>query len=508
MMASLSDQIDRLARTTRAIQATAATIAPPSQSSGPFTSAVLTTHLSDLIRDVDPSELGLFRLVNNPSDNSYERDGRGPQVRRTEFPGATPLKKHVSRRDEVRDVEPEVYAHAALKYIERYEPIRPMPRAYDQIVTILERLELVRSNIQSLNATLEKVSTAEKVAPTKVRVEQEEQKIKDLQARVAELAQKKESHQASVQLPKKKLEQQQPVKVLAPPSPVSSPQEDKFWGAPAEPSRVLRFTDNLLDEEVNLGDVSSASFGSPLPGGSEFKPLKLFADIAVSDDDDSVEPTVASFAQSPRTKELIVEDEPDETHPEPIYSKSLSSQEGTSQAVTPVSMVSTNEQDTGDTARTNPREKKPKVDEEVQRIVSKIWLTMADILPPPSHTSTSAADPLAADETLSYLRTLSTQTPAPESPIASTVSSVTGDGTNAPTFQQIQIAFLLMLLLSASPHYSMPLNDVKENLTHKAKSSGVTVAGQSATKVLYTCIAKRLLRIDRGGRAQIVKFDI
>jgi len=64
------------------------------------------------------------------------------------------------------------------------------------------------------------------------------------------------------------------------------------------------------------------------------------------------------------------------------------------------------------------------------------------------------------------------------------------------------------MLLSATPNYSMSLHDVKETLTLKAKSSGVAIVGQSATRVLYNCIAKRLVKIDRGGREQVVKFDI
>lgn len=54
----------------------------------------------------------------------------------------------------------------------------------------------------------------------------------------------------------------------------------------------------------------------------------------------------------------------------------------------------------------------------------------------------------------------------------------------------------------------MPLNTVKENLGLKAKSCGVTAAGTGPTKVLFTCMGKRLVKIDRGGGEQIVKFDV
>jgi len=64
------------------------------------------------------------------------------------------------------------------------------------------------------------------------------------------------------------------------------------------------------------------------------------------------------------------------------------------------------------------------------------------------------------------------------------------------------------MLLSATPHYSLPLNQVKENLALKAKTSGLSVAGQGTTRILYGCVAKRLVKIDRSGREQVVKFDV
>jgi len=112
-MASLSDQIDRLTRNTRSIKVTAAQTAKAPTT---FTRAVLETHLGDLIRDIDPSELGLFSLVEGPSNASEAPD---PQIKRTEFPGATPLKRRQARPEVKQEIEPEVYAHAALKYIEQ-----------------------------------------------------------------------------------------------------------------------------------------------------------------------------------------------------------------------------------------------------------------------------------------------------------------------------------------------------------------------------------------------------
>lgn len=126
-MASLSDQIDRLSRNTRAIKGTAALTAaidsahsgPSAAVAGPFTRAVLTTHLGDLIRDIDPSELGLFTL------QAPAQDARAPSashISRAEFTGATPLRKPPPRRDDApkpNDAEPETYANAALRCIDR-----------------------------------------------------------------------------------------------------------------------------------------------------------------------------------------------------------------------------------------------------------------------------------------------------------------------------------------------------------------------------------------------------
>ncbi|SRR6266511_942296 len=120
-MASLSDQIDRFTQNTRAIKAASSQTAKPDTTLSVFTQAVLYTHLGDLIRDIDPSELGLFTLVENPT-NPYDKDARSagdPRVTRAQFPGATPLKRRPLRHDPNPEIEPETYAHAALKYIEQ-----------------------------------------------------------------------------------------------------------------------------------------------------------------------------------------------------------------------------------------------------------------------------------------------------------------------------------------------------------------------------------------------------
>jgi hypothetical protein len=52
----------------------------------------------------------------------------------------------------------------------------------------------------------------------------------------------------------------------------------------------------------------------------------------------------------------------------------------------------------------------------------------------------------------------------------------------------------------------MSLQKVKEVLADKAQGS--LAAGRGTTSVLYGCVAKRLVRIDRGGGEQVVRFDL
>jgi hypothetical protein len=120
-MPSLTDRIDRLTRTIKSVKDSASAIAQHNHS-GPFTRAVLAVPLGDLIRDIDPSELGLFSLVPPPRVNT--QPGPPKEVTRVEVVSATPLRKHPSaqRRDVLlpsKEPEPEVFAEAALKYIDR-----------------------------------------------------------------------------------------------------------------------------------------------------------------------------------------------------------------------------------------------------------------------------------------------------------------------------------------------------------------------------------------------------
>ena len=125
-MPTLLDHIDRFSYTAQLIQTAARNASEPLPS--PYVRAVLRTPLGDLARDVDTSELGLFTLVPHASAPTASGDEPGASaaqkgsIARVEFPGATPLRKPAGTSKHSRreiDKEPEVYAQAALKYLDR-----------------------------------------------------------------------------------------------------------------------------------------------------------------------------------------------------------------------------------------------------------------------------------------------------------------------------------------------------------------------------------------------------
>jgi hypothetical protein len=80
--------------------------------------------------------------------------------------------------------------------------------------------------------------------------------------------------------------------------------------------------------------------------------------------------------------------------------------------------------------------------------------------------------------------------------------------TQSPTSQQVLTAHLLIALLEATPQYSLPLAKVKEILSARGEKGSAVIGSGASTRVLYGCVAKRLVRIDRGGGEQIVRFDV
>ena len=71
----------------------------------------------------------------------------------------------------------------------------------------------------------------------------------------------------------------------------------------------------------------------------------------------------------------------------------------------------------------------------------------------------------------------------------------------------------MLLALPTAPSQSQSLRVLKEDLTQKAASIGTNtgaalIGGSAVTKPLYGCVAKRLLKIERGAGEQVVKFDL
>ncbi|KAJ6607781.1 hypothetical protein B0H10DRAFT_2070406 [Mycena sp. CBHHK59/15] len=426
--------IDRLVTNTQAIRVSAQTSSLPTH----FTRAVLDTPLGDLIRDIEPAELGLFT----------------PQLARVEFHGPAPRRKQ----------DPEVYAQAAFTYIDRYHAIRPMPRAHTQVVGILEQLAAARKSIRVLTDTLNQVQPSE----IKPLADQEELRVQQLQAKLEDLKKRRDVLAASAaqSKPRKRLLRPKP----EPPS------------TPVPAGRTLRFTDKLLmDEHLDVADISVTS---PLP------PTRI--------------QERASFMEEP---ERSVDEHGNVAgEREGLAANAETSFLTKSSTTPPLSPVLP-------AAVETPKKGKLRVNTEVERIVAKIWASAGDLIMPGHLFDTSGMGtgnkPLRAKETITHLRMIAALTPTPASP-STTVSSLAGTPAQ-PTSQQILTAHLLVSLLMATPHFSMPLNKVKEALAAKASangSSGIILGGQSTTRVLFGCVGKRLLKIEWGGGEQIVKFDV
>lgn len=123
MTTTIADLVDRLNQTTKLINSSANAI-DLTPHPRPFSRSVLSTPLGDLIRDIDPSELGLFTLLPPPPPTAPHHNAQVPEIARVEVVSATPLRKQPAahRRDvfaEPKKPPPEIFAEAALKYIDR-----------------------------------------------------------------------------------------------------------------------------------------------------------------------------------------------------------------------------------------------------------------------------------------------------------------------------------------------------------------------------------------------------
>ncbi|KAI0958168.1 hypothetical protein AcV7_004057 [Taiwanofungus camphoratus] len=565
-MSSLSDHVDRISHLAKSIRSTAAAAATPLDSTsalGPFTNAVLHAPLGDLIRDIDPAELGLFTLV-PPAKPAAARPlhdtenvvhGRG-EIARVEFHGATPLKKppapKLGRPDAQRtgEHEPEVYARAALKYLDRYQSIRPMPRASEQALRIIEQLETVRESIQSLNDQLKQHTNAGPSGPPlspKSMVREEERRMQDAQAQIAALKKRKDallkqktSSKMSVRLPLKPRPKPKPQTPQPPPVSPPDTQEETFWNTPAAAARTLHFAgDSLLDEHVDLADVSTVSFASPVPmrsrgpdlnasrPASRAAPQHMAGDPAhavesgdVPLDDGPVTDDEDGAPEMEDTEDIDGEDEERTVvlpKPPPLTQPSWLPEEPT----TPAEARDEPASHMGpcppvETPSNSNKRPKIKVTTELESIISKIWASIGELIMPGRRFDASGGNKHPrAKETIAHLWTLADRAPAPSSPSTASLSSFSlaaaapPAAPSQPTAQQVLTAQMLLALLSAPPAYALPLIKLKEILAAKTTAAGIgSLGGASVTRPIYGCVAKRLLKIERGGREQVVMFDV
>ncbi|KAJ8696544.1 hypothetical protein PTI98_006408 [Pleurotus ostreatus] len=510
-MSSLSDQIDRLTKITKSIAATAASTAALNRvpsSSQPFTRAVLNAPLADLIRDIDASsELGLFELTRPALPLPTDKEPPSLQyheIQRVTFNGATPLRRHPRPEGPLKTPEPdpEIYAQAAMKYINRFQSIRPMPRAYSQVEAVMERLQASRVRIQELQERVKQQAENASAVEPKSLADDEQQRIDVLMERIALLKEQKENHF------RKRLPKIQPKRVPAPKPPKATPRVDPedefgFWTTPTAAARTFKLSTGLLmDEHVDAGEMSMASFGSPPPtlAGIIQQPFQSFSHSINS--------------QPPRSPESLVENATPSASPPPMperQSPPLVPISPSPPLTPPSAPLISPPPDPEDllpppaaAAASPPRKGKIKITSDVDRIIARIWSTVGDIIMQGYHLAETK--PLGAKATIAHLQTLAAQTTVPPSPSATSLSSLASAPTDQPTFQQIMTAFLLLRLLSEAPSYSLLLNVVKDAISSKGSELGAATSTQSS-RVMYACIAKRLIKIDRKQGEQTVKFD-
>lgn len=504
-MSSLSDQIDRLSRSTKAIKTTTAQIALPRGSfklsdigvAGPFTRAVLETYLGDLIRDIDASELGLFQLTNSSEPSDTENDVprfKPSELARTEFGSATPLKRIVTRRDESTrlNAEPEIYAHAAMHFIDKYDPIQRMPRARSQATAILERIGDVRQNIRALLQALDQQVKHEDASSIKSLIEHEEDFMDEIRTKIAELKQRKNAA----------LDWQKPAVIaLGTPEVELNLSKERLNSTSA--TRVLHFTDNLLEEVINPGNLANISVAGHL-GENDLSPYPI------SQSTPSLQQILDNEKPLAVQKQHNTENEQDVDHAtieSGVQGRSLS----TNQPGQPCGLGSAIA-----SPSTSPSESSNYIgqtDNDIESITRKIWEKAADILGPFDQSDRRgfgkhANNVPGAKQILARLELLS-QSDIPQDSVHAATEASTSTATSVqPTGQQILTAHFLLVLFSEAPHYSVPLNKIKELLAAKASGNASVTAAQGTSRIIYGCVAKRLVKIDRSGREQIVKFDV
>lgn len=393
------------------------------------------------------------------------------------------------------------------------QSIRPMPRARSQVVALLDQLDEVRNNVQQLNEILHELTSSAPSQTTAPAISSiaEESRISDLQSYIAELKMKKnallranqpQSHDKSTSLAAlARPPQHQPAASATSDIDITA-HEDAFWSTPGTSARTLRFTDKVMDENVVLGELSGILLDSPDPPAPRAVFSKLVpgrgSEDALDDsiftpenaqDDNGLNEAAESVLQGLETG--APDQDPEEAEDDGEQTVVL-------KKAPPLSSPRGDPPQTVEQERTTSKpapNTKIRVTPELERIVAKIWKTVGEVIMP-GNSYSSRMKPPQAKETLALIQSLAIQSPSSLSPSSSSISSLpTFDSASggSPTPQQVNIAQLLHALLTA-PNHAMQLNKLKTII--------------DGTRALYACVAKKLIRIDRGGGEQIVLFDV
>ncbi|KAG9049786.1 AAA ATPase afg3 [Tulasnella sp. UAMH 9824] len=509
-----------------------------SKTSGPFTEALLSNKpLTNFLRDAYPGESRLLTVKDDTDANlmnavtggagattaSADAGGRVtpegsslPDVTaltRRQIVSATPLrrKSEVGPSGEGGDV----FLKSAIKLIDRYHA---MPRAREHVVELLDRYNSLVENTKALRKEIAQLSTqipeSQQDRPDDgISVKDAEQKVRDAEARVAEAKRKRDALRLRIHNLKNPTAASDLGSAAAS---ADSSLASAAWasptGVPLQSERIpsgLNFGNSMFPAMSGLmntpkiaSDPKEDEFWT---GGSSKKASAL----AVKDDsDDAAEDDVLEDNQPDQQEAEEVEE--DDTVILPLKRRVPSvpaSPVAEEQPILPLAQQTPTpapppHEDTPlsqpepeeDVAPAEPDVSRleepliinPKLDE----IAVKIWNTLGEVgLPGNGYASETTPD---ASETITILRTQSM------APNASSNTSLTSK--------------LLLILLTSPPPNSVsyptpvPMNTLKSAVEELAEERGF--GSNLGVKTVYSCVAKKLLKIDRSSKEALVGFDV
>ncbi|KAK0485657.1 hypothetical protein IW261DRAFT_739447 [Armillaria novae-zelandiae] len=261
-----------------------------------------------------------------------------------------------------------------------------MPRAYSQVVALLEEIQLARNGIQETTELLQSNQFTD--GPSiKSMIDNEERSFHHYQKKLDALRKRRDLLVTQVKRTSRTTSTGRKSTPLRPITPVApshaDEEEESFW---ATPGRAFA-SENLLHEQVDIGDLSVASMSSPsVPSPStrtrrRSTPQPLVE--VIEDPQDACESRdQSSVLEDALDKTIEVAATPASRSPEHLAGN------------VPVAHVHEPE-----TPGTNAR---LRVNTEVERIVAKIWATMGDVIMPghPYRTAGDGSKPPRAKQTM------------------------------------------------------------------------------------------------------------